>query len=75
MMCDPTKTAYLMAVAADDLSSVMEKMVANAFGAGLGGPEGPEPDKPSPRYRAPSLSQVSTKGTGAAQEAARRNHG
>ena len=54
---NPSRSAYLMALAADDLAGVLENMVANARGAALAGPEGPEPDKRSPRYRAASLSQ------------------
>jgi hypothetical protein len=41
----------------DRLWMGLDTSFANAFGTGLGGPEGPEPGKPSPRYRAPSLSQ------------------
>lgn len=57
------RTAYLMAVAASDTADfcirIMERSLnrANAFGTGLGGPEGPEPDKPSPRFARHPISQ------------------
>jgi hypothetical protein len=51
---------YAAAVRAGDVIDFCDRIWANAFGTGPGGPEGPEPDKPSPRYHAPSLSQVSS---------------
>jgi hypothetical protein len=52
---------YAAAVRAGDVIDFCDLIWTNALSrTGLGGPDGPEPDKPSPRYRAPSLSQVSS---------------
>jgi len=56
-----------------DISDACDRIWANAFGTGLGGPDG-DPSPSVSALRAPSLSQEQLRGAGAAQKAARHNN-